>query len=146
MWMQMIIRKINPADAASIAALSRQLGYHATEIETAERIIRIENNSEHFIRLVEISNQVVGWIHAFVSLHLESAPFVEIGGLVVDENFRNRGIGQKLIAEVEKWAIEKKLNNLRVRSNSIRKETHQFYINRGFQLTKEQKIFDKRIS
>ena len=146
MRMEMMIRKIIPADAAAIAALSRQLGYHATEMETAERISQIENNSEHFIRLVEISTHAVGWIHAFVSLHLESAPFAEIAGLVVDEKSRNKGIGQKLIDEVEKWAVEKKLNQLRVRSNIIRKETHQFYLNRGFQLTKEQIIFDKRIS
>jgi|SRR5690242_2450232 len=144
--MEILIRKIRRADAAAIASLSQQLGYKASEKETAERITSIENNPEHLLSLVEVSNQIVGWIHAFVSLHLESNSFVEIGGLVVDENYRKQGIGQKLIAEVEKWAIEKKLNHLRVRSNIIRKETHQFYLNRRFQLTKEQKIFDKRIS
>lgn len=144
--MQVVTRKISSSDAEAIASLSARLGYKTTVKETAERINIIGNNPDHFFCLAKTSDKIAGWIHAFVSLHLESAPFAEIGGLVVDENFRNQGIGQRLINEVERWANEKKLNQVRVRSNTVRKGSHQFYLNRGFQLTKEQKIFDKRIS
>ncbi len=47
-----------------------------------------------------------------------------------------------LTAEVIKWTQFKGINKLKVRTNSIRIETHEFYRNLGFKEIKEQKIFD----
>ena len=43
------------------------------------------NNHTAFVALTD--EKIVGWIHGFRALLLESKPFVEIGGLLVDENF-----------------------------------------------------------
>jgi GNAT superfamily N-acetyltransferase len=62
-------------------------------------------------------DKVVGWIHAFYSTNLESGYFIEIGGLVVDESYRERGVAKRLVETVEHWSIENGYNRLRVRSN-----------------------------
>jgi GNAT superfamily N-acetyltransferase len=72
---------------------------------------------------------------------LESNPFVEVGGLVVDENYRSKGIGKKLVEQIKQWCVEKHISTLRVRSQVKRKEAHQFYLANGFTEIKEQKVF-----
>lgn len=121
------------------------MGYNATKAETIKRIENIISKEDHFARTAMIENKIVGWIHAFVSIHPESNPFVEVGGLIVEKNFRGLGIGKKLIDEAERWMISKNIHKLRVRTNVKRKDSHRFYLNHGFTLTKEQKIFDKQI-
>jgi len=143
--MNIAIKEIEIKDAAAITSLIRQLGYESTEDKTAQRIKNILNNPQHFACVAILENRIVGWIHAFISVHLESEAFAEIGGLVVDEGCRGKGIGEKLIEEVSQWARRNNFNKLRVRSNTKRNETHQFYLNRGFVFTKEQKVFDKKI-
>jgi GNAT superfamily N-acetyltransferase len=144
--MEVFLKEIEIKDAEIIMSLIEQLGYEATKAETIKRIKNIISNEDHFACTAIVENKIVGWIHAFVSIYLESNPFVEIGGLIVEENFRGLGIGKKLIDEAEKWMISKNIYKLRVRTNVNRKDTHRFYLNHGFSLTKEQKIFDKQLN
>lgn len=140
-----ITRKIEIKDAPAINALTHQLGYEATIAETKERLEKILKDEQHFAYAAVLDDKITGWIHAFYCQNLESPSFVEIGGLVTHKDFRAKGIGKELIERVQHWAIGKNCNKLRVRSNMIRKDAHQFYLNRGFTETKEQKIFDKQI-
>ena len=95
--------------------------------------------------VIASNEKIVGWIHGFYSLRIESDFFVEIGGLVVDENFRKNGIGKKLVDKVMEWSKLKNCEKVRVRCNVIRKESHKFYENIGFEINKEQKIFSKPV-
>lgn len=139
--MEFLIREAKVEDASSIADLSYQLGYPSTNDETIDRLQAILSSSDNSVYVVCCRDVVVGWVHAFHSLRLESASFVEIGGLVIDVNHRNKGFGKLLINRVFEWAKSKGINRIRVRCNVIRKETHHFYQSLGFKETKEQKVF-----
>ena len=89
----------------------------------------------------EKDGRVVGWLHAFVALRIESSAFAEIGGLVVAQSERGRGLGQQLVQAAAAWARRKGLQNIRVRSNVVRKETHAFYLHLGFAQSKAQMVF-----
>ena len=75
----------------------------------------------------------------FYSLKIESESFVEIGELVVNEDFRKKGIAKKLVDTVLDWSVNRKHNKIRVRSNSLRNEAHIFYNRIGFQEKKNRK-------
>lgn len=53
-----------------------------------ERLKHISNQSDHIIYVMESNYVLLGWIHANVRFLIESPPFVEIGGLVVDSAYR----------------------------------------------------------
>jgi GNAT superfamily N-acetyltransferase len=141
----MTIRNAEVKDAATIALLSGQLGYQTTDLLIRDRLRVILANNDNCVFVAEEDEKVVGWIHGFYSLRVESEFFVEIAGLVVDENYRRKGIGKILIEEVIIWTKSKKCVSIRVRCNVKRIASHQFYHELGFDLNKEQKIFDKRI-
>lgn len=139
------IRKMGLGDAAAVANLTEQLGYPANVNKTLQRIKLMANMATNCIFVALANEQVVGWTHAFYTVRIESDPFVEIGGLVVDAAHRNKQIGKKLILQVIDWARETNVQMLKVRCNVIRTESHVFYERAGFNLSKSQKIFEMKI-
>jgi GNAT superfamily N-acetyltransferase len=138
------IRLARLDDAAHIARLSSQLGYVETEQAILDRLSRLLPEYQHRILVAEVNNMVIaGWLHAFISMMLESPPFVEIGGIVVDIDYRRKGIGKLLIAAAEEWALANSLDCVRLRSNIIRPEAHEFYPAIGYTHTKTQKTYQK---
>ncbi|HKJ46930.1 MAG TPA: GNAT family N-acetyltransferase [Balneolales bacterium] len=143
--MNITIRDVDLNDAFWITGLSDQLGYESKNDKIVNRLRDITANKDQGIFVVEYNNKVIGWIHAFYALRVESDPFVEIGGMVVDEQYRRHGIGTALTEKVIGWAKKRKVRKIRVRCNTTRSETHWFYERLGYTETKEQKIFDNKL-
>ena len=139
-----IVRRATPEDAVSLTALAKQLGYPVTIAEAEERLALLSRHQAHAVFVAEPDTRgVTGWIHVFSALRIGSAPFAEIGGLVVDESCRGIGIGRLLIAAAERWSREHRLGKLRVRSNVVREDARLFYEHLGFENTKSQVVFAK---
>ncbi|MGF1672048.1 MAG: GNAT family N-acetyltransferase [Balneolaceae bacterium] len=143
--MKFLIRNVEIEDSESLTELSNQLGYKSELIEVQKRLMEILKNNDNCVFMALEGEKIVGWGHGFYSRRVESDPFVEIGGLVVDIEYRKKGIGKLLVEEIKRWASTKKCKKVRVRCNTIRKETHIFYQKLGFEITKNQKVFDKRL-
>lgn len=139
------IREILEKDAESVATLSTQLGYESDIKQTSARIKRINNSNEHCAFAALVDGEVVGWIHGFYTLRIESDPFIEIGGLIVDENYRNLRIGKQLIENVNIWAKAHQIKKLKVRCNTKRTESHKFYERLGFKENKRQIAFEMNV-
>ncbi len=139
------IRKAQLNDAAAIGLLSGELGYPATEKEMKHRLEVLVSNPQNAVYVAE-QEGIVGWIHVSTVESLESALSAEIRGLVVTDSHRGTGIGTRLVAEAEKWAIDKHCPRIRVRTNVVRAEAHAFYAKLGYRAKKTQDVFDKLLS
>lgn len=139
---EIMIRTALVSDAETISKLSDQLGYAATK-ESTEKYLQLLQPLEQDVVYVAVSDkEVIGWMHVFKTVRIESGIFCEIGGLVVDEKFRGKGIGKMLVEKAKEWATEKGSNKLRVRSNIQREATKNFYLHSGFRLGKVQNVFE----
>jgi GNAT superfamily N-acetyltransferase len=138
----MNIRRAIASDAAALAALSAQLGYPAQPEEAAERLTALGAGA---LLVAEEDGSVLGWIHVCGIRFFQSPPFAEIGGLVVDEAARGKGVGKLLLEAAVGWAAEQGYGKLRVRSNVVREEAHRFYEREGFQRIKTQAVFDRKL-
>jgi N-acetylglutamate synthase-like GNAT family acetyltransferase len=139
--MNITIRKISVEDAPAVSSLSQQLGYQLSPSETAGQIKEVMASSDNCAFVALSDEKIIGWIHGFKAVRMETKSFVEIGCLVVDENYRGKGMGKKLIDRIKHWCVEQDVRSLRVRCNTKRAEAHQFYLTLGFSEMKEQKIF-----
>lgn len=137
------IRPLVPADAPVAARLCVQLGYPATESEMRERIAALQPEAGRRLLAAERDGQLVGWIDAAIERHLHTAPYIIIGGLVVDESCRGLGLGRLLCAHVERWGREQSIPSVRVRSQAKRLEAHRFYLHQGYGQIKTSFIFEK---
>ena len=140
------IRQAELEDASDISTLCRQLGYQTSASEIITRLEKITQLTDHCVFVAcQKNGRISGWIHVFGTYRVESAPFSEIGGLIVDEIFRKQGIGAKLVHAAQEWTIHKGFHSLRVRSRVERESAKKFYLNTGFSLIKEQSIFEKEL-
>ena len=135
------IRECTAEDVPGITRLSHQLGYAISEEQTLQNInalLQSDNNKVY----VAVDEKVIGWIGLAYTVSVESPPICLINGLIVDENYRSKGIGKMLIEKAKEWSRNKGVDKLRLRCNAKRTEAHRFYINAGFTEIKQQKVFD----
>lgn len=143
--MEIRVRRMKKKDAADVALLSAQLGYPLSEKQILKNIKAVRKNKEHDAFVAKDNKKITGWIGVAKIIMIESAPYCEINGLVVDEDYRGKGIGKILIEKAKQWGREKALATMRVRCNVKRTETHSFYTHLGFTEIKEQKNFEIKI-
>lgn len=144
--MKVTLRQATRNDARAIADLSDQLGYPDLTGQTSGRLDYLIQSSDHAVLVACLDDDtVVGWCHAFLAYRIESDPFAELGGFVVAEDHRGQGIGRSLLGAVEEWVSERGISKLRIRSKSERNAAHGFFRRSGFQLAKDQLVFDKKL-
>lgn len=138
------IRLASMEDAAGITQLSEALGYPVDADTIGERLRRLHASRDDRVVVAEAgSGQIVGWLHAAKRLMLESEQRCEILGLIVDREFRGKGIASQLVAAVESWARSNEIPEMAVASNIVREESHPFYERLGYTRVKTQHIYRK---
>jgi N-acetylglutamate synthase-like GNAT family acetyltransferase len=143
----MIIRNAEVNDATQLADLSEVLGYPLQTEVVKRRIERLLSRPMHLLLVADSPDTgVAGWIHAAEQDILETGRSCEILGLVVAANQRGNGIGRRLVERVERWAGANGLNEISVRSNILRTESHPFYQRLGFVRIKTQHVYRKRVA
>ena len=144
--MEIFIRQATINDTPEITLLSHQLGYSISEEQTMQNIKAILGNEDHDAFVAINNGHAVGWIGVSYIIQIESPPSCEIRGLVVHEQYRKMGIGKMLIEKVKQWCRRKGNNLLRLRCNAKRTEAHSFYLSLGFEETKQQKVFEIKLT
>lgn len=140
------IRLARPDDYPRMAELAGQLGYPSNPDDIGRRLAGLIITGEHVVFVAQLADgTIAGWIGAFVYRCVEADARVEISGLVVDERFRSHAVGRFLLDRAEAWAREKGFNATSLRSNVIRERAHAFYERQGYEHTKTQKSFRKKL-
>lgn len=112
-----MIRKMLPSDYNSIYKLGAQLNINYAKLNKLDDIVN-DNNQKVYVYI--INNNVVGFLH--ITISFDEADIVDI---ITSEEYRNHGIGNRLISYVIKDNNLKKIN-LEVReSNKIAIEFYQ---------------------
>jgi GNAT superfamily N-acetyltransferase len=144
---QVKIRQAEIKDVERIAILSEQLGYSVTIGEIKQRLSKIIKNDSYIIYVATIANEhVIGWAQAHIYEIILMPNQALLHGLVVDENYRNNGIGKLLMQRIEEWAYKVGCEGVQIRSSIRRKEAHLFYEKIGYTNIKDQKAFHKALT
>ena len=142
---QVVVRPLTTGDAPAVAELCGQLGYPGTAEQLAQRIQRSNHSEDRSIFGALLYGEFAGWIDATVERHLQSEDIVVIGGLVVRESVRGRGLGKRLCEAVEQWARERGFQRVRVRSQIKRDDAHRFYLQNQYRQVKTSLVFEKNL-
>jgi GNAT superfamily N-acetyltransferase len=140
------VRRATAADGPRLAELSEILGYPVASFTLSLRLERLLARAEDAVLVAEAESGVVGWVHGAEQELLESGRRCEILGLVVDPGYRSQGVGRRLVTAVEQWAANRGLEQMTVRSNVARAESHPFYQRLGYIRAKTQHAYRKALS
>jgi GNAT superfamily N-acetyltransferase len=138
------LREMRPDDASEVSVLTAQLGYDRSPGEIRAWIESLGRDGRPQAAFVAcMGEKIVGWIEVAIERRLQTAPFAFIGGLVVKDGTRGRGIGRRLCARAEAWAWEREVDTLQLTSRSTRLDAHRFYVRDGYRVIKSSLVFEK---
>lgn len=129
-----VLRLAAPADADRIAALFTDEGYPVTPSVVVARLARFSTDNSKVI-VADADGLVIG----FVAIHLiprfeHDDVAVRILALVVDAGARGRGVGRRLIAEVERVASELDAAFVEVTAGHHRPDARRLYESLGYDI------------
>lgn len=109
---------------------------HTDSIFSEEQFCNIINNKEIFI--AKIDEKIVGYVLLSSKERKQNGyryrKQLDIDAIGVDRNYRNQGIGTKLINYVKKYAKEKGYTDLRLTVNEENKNAIHLYEKMGFKV------------
>ena len=129
----MTIRKAEETDAHDLSRLLSQLGYPASDDESLNRI-QLHRQDNYSIMVAELNGRCIGfialhWYHAF---H-HPRPIGRVVAFCVDDKYRSKGYGSQLLKYAEDFFIQKDCLKMELTSNLQRKESHEYYLHKGYQ-------------
>jgi GNAT superfamily N-acetyltransferase len=113
------IREADKNDKETLAILCNQLGYEVKTEDIPFRLDQINELKHQIVYVAVIDQRVVGWIHVYLCPLLISGLQAQLGGMVIDEKFRNKGIGKKLLRQAENWARSKNCHYMSIFTTSF---------------------------
>lgn len=143
--LELVVRQMEPRDADAVRVLILQLGYERPLEGVLEWIEQLGSHPNRQVAFVAcLTGEVVGWVEVSIERRLQSAPFAFIGGLVVKDGHRGKGIGRLLCKKAESWSWEQGADTVRVTSRSTRPDAHRFYLRDGYAAVKTSLVFEKK--
>jgi GNAT superfamily N-acetyltransferase len=122
------------------------LGYPVAAEMLRQRLGSIEKSGDHAVYVaVTPDRQVIGWVQVCARRLLAAGWLAEIEGLVVDQDYRQRGAGQRLMTQAEDWARTQRCEAVHVRSNVVRQEAARFYPALGYEQYKTSRVYRKTL-
>ncbi len=139
------VRALCDGDAEGVADLCTQLGY-PTGAGDVERRLRNAGGEGHAVFVAEThGGRTVGWVQVCARTILVSDRHGEVEGLVVDREWRSKGVGRALMKQAEEWARKTGCTSVSLRSNVVREGARPFYESMGYEVVKTQWAFRKTL-
>lgn len=131
----MEIRKATLNDIEGITQLMGHLGYPTTINKMKIRLNDIYSNPDYHTVIASSNGKIVGMIGLVKGYYYELDGFyIRIVVLVVDKNYRNKGIGKQLLEKAESWAKNIGATGIGLNSGDRpeRISAHNFYKKNGY--------------
>ena len=132
----LVIRDAQLDDADAVAQLLGQLGYPTSAAAVADRVIRFTASGADRCVVAVSDDGVVGMATLHASLTIADDGLVaKLSAIVVDERYRQYGIGAALVSELEGSAHARGCSLMFLTTAGSRGEAHAFYRRVGFEET-----------
>ena len=131
----MDIRSATIQDVDGMTILMEHLGYPTTVEKMKSRFELIDSREDYKTKIAFLNGKVVGMIGLMKGFYYEmDGCYIRIVAMVVHTDYRNNGIGRRLIEEAENYAREIGASGLVLNSGNRpeRLKAHQFYKNLGY--------------
>src|SRR5712691_6910008 len=119
------LRPARLSDRDAIAALMTQLGYPSTPGDMEGRLARLLAHADYTAVVAESGHDVVALVIVHIEHGLEhDAVDGRILGLVVDDRWRGRGLGKRLVQHMERWCQDRGAGRILLTSANRRADAH----------------------
>jgi len=143
----MKIRQMVANDIPELAQLYKQFWNEDSCLETMySQFKKVCEKGTHVLLSAVENERLIGSVMGVIceELYGTCEPFMVLENMIVDNKYRNKGIGKALIAELEKNAIDKGCTQIILVTEVDRMDACKFYESAGYSPTKN-KGFKKKL-
>jgi ribosomal protein S18 acetylase RimI-like enzyme len=143
----MIIREMQIEDVKPLSALYYQFWNEGSDIvKMKDKFTQLQHNDAYILLCAFESEKLVGSVMGIVceELYGECKPFLVVENMIVDNNFRRKGIGKALFTELEKRAKTRLCTQIILVTETNRENACRLYESVGFHTT-ANKGYKKKI-
>jgi GNAT superfamily N-acetyltransferase len=136
--MNMEIRALQINDMESLANLYSVFWNEKSDINKMKvKFTQLQKNDAYVLLCAVLDNTVVGSVMGIIceELYGECQPFMVLENMVINNDYRKKGIGKALFAALEKIAREKGCTQIILVTEANRKDACGFYESVGFHPT-----------
>jgi Acetyltransferases len=134
----MMIRNLEIGDMESLSKLYYQFWNEDSDvIKMKNKFSDLQNNDAYIFLCAVEGNLLVGSVMGVVceELYGNCRPFLVVENMIVDSNYRKRGIGKMLLEELEKQAKIKECSQIILVTDTEREAACRLYESMGFHPT-----------
>jgi ribosomal protein S18 acetylase RimI-like enzyme len=139
---------LKESDLSGLAVLYKQFWGEASSLPKMKATFQRLALSPNYFFLVALDGlELVGSVMSILceELYGECKPFMVIEDVIVDDRHKRKGIGSRLMREVERIAAEEGCSYIIFVTESDRVEAHRFYESLGYK-SEAYKGFKKRLT
>lgn len=131
----MIIREMIADDIPQLAQLYKQFWDEESCVEIMyKKFNKFHENDSHILLSAVENNQLIGSVMGVIcgELYGDCKPFIVLENMIVDKNYRNKGVGKALISELENKAAQKNCTQIILVTEANRIDACEFYESAGY--------------
>lgn len=131
----MIMREMIADDIPQLAQLYKQFWNEESCVETMYiNFQHFNETGSHILLSVVENNQLIGSVMGVIcgELYGDCKPFMVVENMIVDNKYRNKGVGKALISELEKKAANKNCTQIILITDTDRIDAREFYKSAGY--------------
>ena len=138
------IRKCMISDSKRIHELcSEMLDFDYPDDKFEQNLRKLMGTPGNLVLVAENNQKLVGFAHATDYNVIYGDPMKYISAIAVDEPYRRYGVGEALLKEIDRWAVETGANGIRLYSGAERSAANAFYRAHSYELVKTEYQFKK---
>jgi len=146
--MGMMIHRASKSDIPAWAAMRHALWPHETLRSLGAELPGLLRRRRFAAWIAEDGGRDVGFAEAYereFANGCESQPVAFLEGIWVDKGWRRKGIGRKLVAEVQRWALKRGLSELGSDAYAADLRSRQSHKSWGFREMERVVYFRKKL-
>lgn len=143
----MIIREMIADDILELVQLYRQFWNEESCIESMHKqFYKFKKNNSHILISAIENNKLIGSVMGVIceELYGDCKPFLVLENMIVDKNYREKGVGKALISELEAIATKRNCTQVILVTESNRIDACKFYESVGYS-SQNHKGFKKKL-
>tara|TARA_B100000745_G_scaffold275618_1_gene205176 strand:- start:304 stop:732 length:429 start_codon:yes stop_codon:yes gene_type:complete len=130
----MQITLLTPSDLESILPLLCELNPKQTPQRLEQNMLDMLAYDNYFCFGLWEEQQLVALSGGWITTRLYSGKQLEIDNIVVDQNCRSKGYGEKLVEHIAEWSKQQGCITLELNTYVSNSRSHKFYFNQGMEI------------
>ncbi len=130
----MDIERLTLAYAEEIMLLASDVNPDISVADLRSRLTEMFSYPSYTCFGIFVNAKLVGIASGWLTTRFYSGKQLEIDNVIVNKEFRSKGLGAEFLAYIEQWAVQEGCLTVELNTYVTNSKSHKFYFNQGYNI------------